>query len=78
MWKKVFLKISQISQENICVGISFDKVAGLQEKETSTKVFFCEFCKIFKNIYFWNMAILKFDKNPNEKQFISNKQLASK
>ena len=28
--KKVFLKISQYSQENTCVGVSFNKVAGLK------------------------------------------------
>ena len=28
--KKMFLKISQFSQENTCIGVSFYKVAGLQ------------------------------------------------
>ena len=26
LWKKMFLKILQISQENTCVGVSFNKV----------------------------------------------------
>ena len=36
--KKVFLKISQNSQEN--------------KKETLAQVFSCEFCEIFKNAFF--------------------------
>ena len=48
--KKLFLKILQYSQENTCVG-------GLRS-ETLLKnrfleiVFSCEYCQIFKNIYF--------------------------
>ena len=38
LWKKVFLKISQILRETSCVGVFFDKVAG--------------FCEPFKNTYF--------------------------
>ena len=41
--KKVFLKISKISQENACNFI---------KKETLAQVSFCEFCKVFKNIFF--------------------------
>ena len=44
--KKVFLKISQISQENTCVGVFFSKVVGLFKnanlsklKETPAQVF---------------------------------------
>ena len=29
--RKLFLKILQYSQENSCVGVSFNKVAGLKE-----------------------------------------------
>ena len=43
--KKVFLKISQNLQENICWSLIVDK-------ETLTQVFFCEFCEIFKNSFF--------------------------
>ena len=30
LWKKVFLQILQISQENTCVGVFFYEVASLQ------------------------------------------------
>ena len=58
--KKVFLKISQISQENTCIGVSSQKncrSSGLQfyQKETPTQVFPVKFTKflrtrILKNI----------------------------
>ena len=57
--KKVFLKTSQISQENVCVGDFLIQLQafnreGLQlyYKETPTRVFSSEICKILKNIYF--------------------------
>ena len=38
--KKVFLKILQISQENTCVGVSSNKVAGLWPiRESNTDIF---------------------------------------
>ena len=40
---EVFLQISRNSQENTCVGVSF---------LITTQVFSCEFCEIFKNIFF--------------------------
>ena len=40
--KKMFLKILQNSQENICVKV---------EKETLAQMFSCEFCEIFKNTF---------------------------
>ena len=43
--KKLFLKISQYSQENTCFK------ADLYQKETPTKVFCCEYCEIFKNTF---------------------------
>ena len=50
--KKVFLEISQKSQENICARVSFFiklQALGLQlyKKETLAQVFSYEFCKIF-------------------------------
>ena len=42
--KKVFLKISQISQENTCVD-DYSKETPIQEIP-------CEICKFFKNKYF--------------------------
>ena len=44
---KSFLKISQNSQEKTSAGVIFIK------KETLAHVFSCEFCEIFKNIYFY-------------------------
>ena len=54
--KKVFIKISQNSKENMCQSYLFNKVAGLvglqlYEKEALTQVFSCEFCEIFKNTF---------------------------
>ena len=53
-FKKVFLKISQNSQENNCARVSFSiKLAcNFIKKETLAQVFSCEFCKIFKNTFF--------------------------
>ena len=54
--KKVFLKVSQISQENTCARVSF--LISLQadacnfiKKETLAQVFSCEFCEISKNTF---------------------------
>ena len=47
--EKVFLKISQDSQENTCVGVSF--ITKLQASG-STQVFSREICEIFKNTFF--------------------------
>ena len=44
----MFLKISQISQENMCWSLFLIKF----KKETSTQVFSCEICEIYKNTYF--------------------------
>ena len=57
--EKVFLKISQNSQENTCTRVPF--LVKLQappatynfiKKETLTQVFSCKFCEIFKNMFF--------------------------
>ena len=55
--KKVFLEISQNSQENTCARVSFlIKLRALAcnfiKKETLGQVFCCEFCGIFKSTYF--------------------------
>ena len=49
--RKVFLKISQISQETLLLEPRFNEVAGLQlyEKKTPTLVFSCEICVIYKD-----------------------------
>ena len=51
--KKVFLKISQNSQENTCARASFliklqASVSNFIKKETLAQVFSCEFCEVFK------------------------------
>ena len=46
--KKVFLNISQNSQENTFVGVSF-----LKKLKNPAQVFYSEFCAIFKNIIFY-------------------------
>ena len=53
--KKLFLKISQNSQEKLYFRVSFStkfQAWGLNKKETLAQVFPCEFCDIFKNIFF--------------------------
>ena len=50
LWKKVFLEISQNSQENTCVKVSF--LIKLQASEIRAQVFYCEFCEISKNNVF--------------------------
>ena len=53
--KKVFLKISQNSQKNTCARVSF--LITLQVLgtvlETLAQVFFCGFCEVFKNTFFY-------------------------
>ena len=53
---KVFLEISQNSQENTCARDSVLIVAGgacnFIKKESLAQVFSCEFCEIFKNAFF--------------------------
>ena len=45
--KKVFLEISENSQENTCARVSF-----FIKKETLAQVFSCQFCEISKNTFF--------------------------
>ena len=59
--KKVSIKISQHSQENICAGVSFAiklQAGGLKfhEIQNLVEVLSCEFCKIFKDVYFANVC----------------------
>ena len=56
--KKEFWKISQNSQENTFVGVSFLKKLQTVDlhfiwNETATLVFSCEFCEIFKSSFFF-------------------------
>ena len=54
--KKIFLIMSQNTNENTCIKVSFlNKVAGglqLYQKKTLAQVFSCEFCEVFKNTLF--------------------------
>ena len=57
--QKLFLKILQYSQENTCIGVSFNKVAGLQAlnfiKTRLQHRYFPKFLRtsILKNICKW-------------------------
>ena len=54
LWKKVFLEISQNSQENTCARASFLiklQACNFIKTETLAQVFSCEFCEISKNIF---------------------------
>ena len=48
--KKVFLQISQNSQENTCARVSF-LIKFQKKKETLAQIFSCEFCEISKSIF---------------------------
>ena len=55
--KKVFLEISQKSQENTCLRVSFliklqAKAYNFIKNETLAQVFSCEFCEISKKTFF--------------------------
>ena len=51
--KKVFLKISQNSQENTCTRTSFlIQACNIIKKEALAQVFSSEFCEISKNTFF--------------------------
>ena len=62
-FKMVLLKISQISQENICLSLFLIKSQapeGLQlfSKETPTHVFSYEIYEIFKNTFFYKTSLV--------------------
>ena len=54
--KPLLLNILHKWQENICAGGFFNKVVSTRPltsfKQTPVQMFFCEFCKVFKNTYF--------------------------
>ena len=57
--KKVFLEISQNSHENTSARVSFlTKLQDYIKKETLTRVFSCEFCKISKSTFFYRTPLL--------------------
>ena len=51
--KKVFLKISQNSQENTCARVSF-----LIKLQALAQVFSCEVCEIFKKSFFYRTTLV--------------------
>ena len=59
--KKVFLRISQNSQENTCTRVSFLiklQACNFIKKETLTQVFSCEFCKISQNTFLYRTPLV--------------------
>ena len=54
--KKMFLKIPQNSQENICIETHSWRPATSTKTE-SVQVLSCKFCEIVKNIYFANVFV---------------------
>ena len=51
----MFQKISQYSQENTCLGVSFIKLQAWRQKnfnKTPAQVFSCEYSENIKNTYF--------------------------
>ena len=52
LWKKLFLKLLQYSQENMYVGVPSTSVPATLLKGDSKQVFTCQYCEIFKETYF--------------------------
>ena len=51
--------MSQNSQENTCVSVSFIiKACNFSKKETLTQVFSCEFCQILKNTFSYRRPLV--------------------
>ena len=56
--KKLFLEISQNSQESACARVSFLKKNNFIKKETLAQLFSCEFCKISKNTFSYRTPLV--------------------
>ena len=61
--KKLFIEISPNSYQNTCARVSFfiklqASICNFIKKETSAQVFLFEFCKIFKNTYFYRTPLV--------------------
>ena len=70
--KKLLLEISQNSYENTRVRVSFlIKLQASTSKETLAQVFPCEFCKIFKNAYFYRTPLMAASDSSIKLQFSS-------
>ena len=61
LWKKVFLEISQNSQESTCARVPF--LIKLQ-------VFSSEFCEIFKNTFFYRTPLVAVSDHSHKKQIV--------
>ena len=59
--KNVFLKVSQNLYKGNCANLVFNKVASLSlqlhQKGPLAQVFFCEFCEICKNPFFYRKPL---------------------
>ena len=74
--KKLLLEISQNSYENTRVIVSFliklqASTCNFIKKETLAQVFPCEFCKIFKNAYFYRTPLMAASDSSIKLQFSS-------
>ena len=69
--KKVFLGISQNSQDNSCARVSFliRLQANSIRKETLTQVLSCEFCEISKNTFSYRIPPVAASALPTEDTF---------
>ena len=59
--KKVFLEISQNSQENTCARDSFLiklKACNFIKKESLAQMFSCEFCEISTNTFYYRAPLV--------------------
>ena len=61
--KKVFLKISQNSQENTCASLFLNKVTTLLKKRRWHKCFSVNFCEIFENTIFYRIPMVAASEN---------------
>ena len=72
--KKMFLEISQNSQENTCAKVYFLIIANVAcnfiKKETLAQVFSCEFCEIYKNTFFHRTPLVAASGSQNNVQRI--------
>ena len=46
LWEKLFLKLLQYSQENMCVGVPSTRVPAILLKRDSKQVFSGQYCEI--------------------------------
>ena len=54
----VLRNFAKFTGKHLCESLFFNKIAGLGKKETLTQVFFCEFCEISKNTFFYRTPLV--------------------